>query len=107
MAGLTPRLALKQFFMCYWGYGADIRGFTMGCSRSKKYPEICAKEESKLDEFMEKYCGDTETSQVLKVDYTNIRHGLTNDRNWNEVKTKVIFMSNKAYLEYSIRVKGL
>ena len=67
MAGLTPRLALKQFFMGYWGYGADIRGFTMGCSRSKKYPEICAKEESKLDELMGKYCGDNETNQVSNV----------------------------------------
>ena len=44
----------------------------MGCSRSKNYHEIGAKEESKLDQLMGKYFGDSETNQVLKVDSTNI-----------------------------------
>ena len=55
--------------MSYWGLGQDIRSkgqkTNMGCDKSVQYEEICAKDEPKFKNLLQKYCkqgGDHQTS---------------------------------------------
>ena len=48
----------------------------MGCELSIKYPEICLKDEAKIENLMGKYCGQSKANQESKI--SNLNYGILN-----------------------------